>query len=74
MGGFIAPRRPTPPPAPPPVQAPIAAPTKSEVSQITSTSSLGITRGKGRSAMNITGPQGLGNESLTVNKKTLLGG
>ena len=38
------------------------------------TSSLGITRGKGRSAMNVTGPQGLGNESLTVNKKTLLGG
>jgi|TARA_R110001592_G_scaffold142773_3_gene365097 hypothetical protein len=74
MGGFIAPRRPTPPPAPPPVQAPIQAPTKSEVSQVTSTSSLGITRGKGRSAMNVTGPQGLGNESLTVNKKTLLGG
>ena len=74
MGGFIAPRRPTPPPAPPPVQAPIQAPTKSEVSQITSTSSLGITRGKGRSAMNITGPQGLGNKSLTLNKKTLLGG
>ena len=38
------------------------------------TSSLGITRGKGRSAMNITGPQGLGNKSLTLNKKTLLGG
>tara|TARA_R110000796_G_scaffold15624_3_gene49659 strand:+ start:1099 stop:1323 length:225 start_codon:yes stop_codon:yes gene_type:complete len=74
MGGFIAPRRPTPPPAPPPVQAPIQAPTKSEVSQVTSTSSLGITRGKGRSAMNVTGPQGLGNESLTLNKKTLLGG
>ena len=73
MGGFIAPRRPTPPP-PAPIQAPIQAPTKSEVSQVTSTSSLGITRGKGRSAMNVTGPQGLGNESLTVNKKTLLGG
>lgn len=68
MGGVIS--RPKPP-APPPAPA-YVAPTKPEVSQATSTESS-IDRGKGRSSMILTGPQGLGSGDLKLRKKTLLG-
>ena len=66
MGGVV---RPPKPPAPPPPPTP--APSKPEVSQATSTDS--IDRGKGRSSMILTGPQGLGSGQLQLKKKTLLG-
>ena len=68
MGGVVSRPKP-PPPAPAPVYV---APTKAEVSQATSTDS-GMERGKGRSSMILTGPQGLGSGDLKLRKKTLLG-
>jgi len=68
MGGVVSRPKP-PPPAPAPVYV---APTKAEVSQATSTDS-GMERGKGRSSMILTGPQGLGSGDLKLSKKTLLG-
>ena len=66
MGGVIS--KPKAPPAPPA----IVAPSKPEVSQSTSTEST-IDRGRGRSSMILTGPQGLGSGDLKLRKKTLLG-
>ena len=54
-----------------------AAPTKAEVSQVTSTaatSTMGLSRGKGRSSTILTGAKGLGDNALTTSKRTLLGG
>ena len=53
------------------------APTKAEVSQATSTaatSTMGLSRGKGRSSTILTGAKGLGDNALTTSKKSLLGG
>ena len=69
MGSVTRPRPAPQAPAPAPV---VVAPTKAEVSQATSTDS-GIDRGKGRSSMILTGPQGLGSGDLKLRKKTLLG-
>ena len=62
MGGFS---RPAPPPAP--------TPKKAEVSQATTTDATAIMRGKGRSSTILTGARGLGDNSLTTTKKSLLG-
>ena len=64
MGGVIS--RPKPPPAP--------TPTKVEVSQATSLSATEMARGKGRSSTILTGAKGLGDNTLTTTKKSLLGG
>ena len=68
MGGFVS--RPKPPPPPAPVYV---APTKPEISQATATDKSDIARGKGRSSMILTGPQGVGSADLKIRKKTLLG-
>jgi hypothetical protein len=60
--------KPTPPPAPAYV-----APSKPEVSQATTTDAAQSTRGRGRSSMIVTGPQGLGSGDLKLQKRTLLG-
>jgi hypothetical protein len=60
--------KPKPPPAPAYV-----APSRSEVSQATATDVTESTRGKGRSSMIATGPQGLGSGDLKLQKRTLLG-
>ena len=65
MGGVIS--RPKPP------KPVVVAPTKAEVSQATSLSAQDQARGKGRSSMILTGPQGLGSGDLKLSKKTLLG-
>ena len=52
--------------------APKPAPSAPEISQSTSTEST-IDRGRGRSSMILTGPQGLGSGDLKLRKKTLLG-
>ena len=54
-----------------------STPTKAEVSQATSTaatSTMGLSRGKGRSSTILTGAKGLGDNALTTSKKSLLGG
>ena len=66
MGGVISrPKPPAPPPAP--------TPTKAEVSQVSSTDASGMLKGKGRSSTILTGATGLGDNSLTTTKKSLLG-
>ena len=60
--------KPTPPPAPAYV-----APSRAEVSQATATDATQSTRGRGRSSMIVTGPQGLGSGDLKLQKRTLLG-
>ena len=55
----------------------VVAPTTAEVSQATSTaatSTMGLSRGKGRSSTILTGAKGLGDNALTTSKRTLLGG
>ena len=70
MGGFSRPAPPPPPPAP--VYTP--APTKAEVSQVSSTDTSGMLKGKGRTSTILTGAKGLGDNALTTTKKSLLGG
>jgi hypothetical protein len=70
MGGFSRPAPPPPPPAP--VYTP--APTKAEVSQVSSTDTSGMLKGKGRTSTILTGAKGLGDNALTTSKKSLLGG
>ncbi len=70
MGGYFRPKPPPPPPAPVYTQAP----TKAEVSQVSSTDTSGMLKGKGRSSTILTGAKGLGDNALTTSKKTLLGG
>lgn len=73
MGGVARVIAPPKPPAPPaPVYTP--APTKAEVSQSVSTSATDMARGKGRSSTILTGAKGLGDNKLTTQKYTLLGG
>ena len=67
MGGF------KPKPPPPPAPAPAQTPTKVELSQATTTDATGIMRGKGRSTTILTGAKGIGDNSLTTTKKSLLG-
>jgi hypothetical protein len=69
MGGPV--RRIISKPKPP---APVyTAPSEPEISQAKATDASGIDRGKGRSSMILTGPQGLGSGDLKLQKKTLLG-
>jgi len=70
MGGPV--RRVISKPKPPPAPA-YVAPSKPEVSQATATDVTESTRGKGRSSMIATGPQGLGSGDLRLQKRTLLG-
>ena len=71
MGGFVS--RPKAPPAPP---APVytAAPTKAEVSQVQSTAAVDMKKSQGRTSTILTGAKGLGDNALTTQKYTLLGG
>ena len=72
MGGVARIISPPKPPAPPAtVYTP--APTKAEVSQATTTDASGMLRGRGRSSTILTGAKGLGDNSLTTIKKSLLG-
>ena len=68
MGGFVS--KPKAPPAPAPV---VVAPTKAEVSQVQATA-VDMKKGKGRSSTILTGAKGLGDNALTTQKYTLLGG
>ena len=70
MGGPV--RRIVSKPKPPPAPA-YVAPSRTEVSQATATDVTQSTRGKGRSSMIATGPQGLGSGDLKLQKRTLLG-
>jgi len=72
MGGPV--RRIVSKPKAPPAPAPAyVAPSKPEISQATATDVTESTRGKGRSSMIATGPQGLGSGDLRLQKRTLLG-
>ena len=73
MGGVA--RKVLPKPKPP-APAPVYTPSVPEVSQAQSTA-IGKTdmmRGKGRSSTILTGAKGLGDNKLTTQKYTLLGG
>ena len=70
MGGPV--RRIVSKPKPPPAPA-YLAPTRTEVSQATAPDVTQSTRGRGRSSMIATGPQGLGSGDLKLQKRTLLG-
>ncbi len=72
MGGVARAVMPRPKAPPAPVYA---APTKAEVSQVQATTiDTGLTRGKGRTSTILTGAKGLGDNALTTQKYTLLGG
>ena len=77
MGGAVARVfRPAPPQAPAPAPS-YAAPTRAEVSQATSTtasSTIDMKKSQGRSSTILTGAKGLGDNALTTQKYTLLGG
>ena len=66
MGGFVS--KPKAPPAPP-----TPAPTKAEVSQVQSTA-VDMKKSQGRTSTILTGAKGLGDNALTTQKYTLLGG
>tara|TARA_Y100001963_G_scaffold153558_1_gene240556 strand:- start:975 stop:1199 length:225 start_codon:yes stop_codon:yes gene_type:complete len=74
MGGVAKAVMPKPKPPPAPVYAP--APTKAEVSQVQSTAvaKSDMMKGKGRTSTILTGAKGLGDNALTTQKYTLLGG
>ena len=61
------------PKAPPPAPVYVPTPTKPEVSQATMGKS-DMARGAGRSSTILTGAKGLGDNKLTTQKFTLLGG
>lgn len=72
MGGVARAVMPKPKAPPAPVYV---APTKAEVSQVQATTiDTGLTRGKGRTSTILTGAKGLGDNALTTQKYTLLGG
>ena len=73
MGGVA--RAVMPKPKAPPAPVYTAAPTKAEVSQVQATAmDSGLKRGKGRTSTILTGAKGLGDNALTTQKYTLLGG
>ncbi len=73
MGGFAAKVIKSPVVKPvEPVYKP--TPTKAEVSQATAVSKTDRMRGKGRTSTILTGAKGLGDNKLTTQKYTLLGG
>ena len=74
MGGVARAVMPNPKPPPAPVYTP--APTKAEISQVQSTAvaKSDMMKGKGRTSTILTGAKGLGDNALTTQKYTLLGG
>ena len=74
MGGVAKAVMPELKPPPAPVYAP--APTKAEISQVQSTAvaKSDMMKGKGRTSTILTGAKGLGDNALTTQKYTLLGG
>ena len=72
MGGVA--RKVLPKPTPPPAPVYVPTPTKPEVSQATAISKTDMARGKGRTSTILTGAKGLGDNKLTTQKFTLLGG
>ena len=72
MGGVAKRIMPKPPAPPAPVYVP--TPTAPEVSQATAVAKTDMARGKGRSSTILTGAKGLGDNKLTTQKYTLLGG
>ena len=71
MGGVA--RKVLPKPAPPPAPVYVPTPTKPEVSQATM-GKKEVARGMGRTSTILTGAKGLGDNKLTTQKFTLLGG
>ena len=71
MGGVA--RKVSPKPAPPPAPVYVPTPTKPEVSQATM-GKKEVARGMGRTSTILTGAKGLGDNKLTTQKYTLLGG
>lgn len=71
MGGVA--RKVLPKPAPPPAPVYVPTPTKPEVSQATM-GKKEVARGMGRTSTILTGAKGLGDNKLTTQKYTLLGG
>ena len=71
MGGVA--RKIAPKPKPPPATVYVPTPSKAEVDQ-GSISKTDMGRGKGRSSTILTGAKGLGDNALTTQKYTLLGG
>tara|TARA_B100000123_G_scaffold251498_1_gene211176 strand:- start:222 stop:437 length:216 start_codon:yes stop_codon:yes gene_type:complete len=71
MGGVA--RKVLPKPAPPPAPVYVPTPTKPEVSQATM-GKKEMARGMGRTSTILTGAKGLGDNKLTTQKYTLLGG
>ena len=71
MGGVA--RKVLPKPAPPPAPVYVPTPTKPEVSQATM-GKKEMARGMGRTSTILTGAKGLGDNKLTTQKFTLLGG
>ena len=71
MGGVA--RKVLPKPSPPPAPVYVPTPTKPEVSQATM-GKKEMARGMGRTSTILTGAKGLGDNKLTTQKFTLLGG
>jgi hypothetical protein len=71
MGGVA--RAVMPRPKAPPAPVYTAAPTRAEVSQVQATA-IDMKKGKGRTSTILTGAKGLGDNALTTQKYTLLGG
>ena len=71
MGGVA--RAVMPRPKAPPAPVYTAAPTRAEVSQVQSTA-VDMKKSKGRTSTILTGAKGLGDNALTTQKYTLLGG